>query len=181
MRLSEPGSFWGLRYSVNDSSFPVASLQTAEAFTSKNTLSCACGLWHGTLRPCRFFNQSCRSLQIDCGLSLANSSVLRQAARLLQSLRHSFLGRDHSPRARKDCNAISAKSPGLIHEKSHTWPRLLLRTPSNWERNGRRPAGEEKWRLYKTAGKTWPGSSSSTASLHGGKYLHNLCIQLRKL
>ena len=119
--------------------------------------------------------------KLIAALVLASSSALRQAARLLQSLQHSFLGQDHSPRARKDCNAISAKKPGLIHEKSHTWPPLLLCTLSNWERNGRRPAGEEKWRLYKTAGKTWPGSSSSTPSLHGGKYLHNLRIQLGKL
>ena len=160
----------------------VASLQTAEAFTSKKysvvRLWLVARLTHAL--PLLLINPVAR-FKLIAALVSANSSVLRQAARLLQNLRHSFLGQDHSPRARKDCNAISAKSPGLTHEKSHTLPPLLLRTLSNWERNGRRPAGEEKWRLYKTAGKTWPGSSSSTPSLHGGKYLHNLRIQLGKL
>ena len=180
IRLSEPGSFWGLRYSVNDLRFLSLHSKPLKRF-HQNSLSCACSTRLGTLGLATFLINPVARFKLIAALVPANSSVLRQVARLLQTLRYSFLGRDHSPRARKDCNAISAKSLRLIHEKNHTWPRLLLRTPSNWERNGRRPAGEEKWRLYKTADKTWLGSSLSTASLHGGKYLHNLCIQLGKL
>jgi hypothetical protein len=96
-------------------------------------------------------------------------------------LQLSFLGRDHILHAQTDYSAGAAKDPVPIRKARHVWPRLLLRTLSNWEQNGTQPEGEEKWRLYKTAGKAWPGFSLPTTSLHGGKNLHNLRIQLGKL
>jgi hypothetical protein len=80
-----------------------------------------------------------------------------------------------------DCSAKSAKAPAPNHRANHVWRRLLLRIQSNWEQSGKRPADKEKWRLCKTAGITQAGFSFSTASLHSGKNLHNLCVQLRKL
>jgi hypothetical protein len=110
-----------------------------------------------------------------------NSSVLLWVFRRLNTSHPSFLGRDRSPPARTDYNARSAKDQAPIPGASRVSPQPLLCTRSNWEQSGKRLEGEEKWRLYKTAGKVWPVFSSSTASLHGGKNLHNLCIQLGKL
>jgi hypothetical protein len=64
---------------------------------------------------------------------------------------------------------------------NRVWQRLLLRIPNNWEQSGKPPGDKEKWRLYRTAGLMQTGFSSSTASLHSSKNLHNLDIQLGKL
>jgi hypothetical protein len=139
----------------------------------QKNLQCACG------SP--LFCQCCHFARNGLAILLANSFALRQAAPQPPALQLCYPGRDHNPRERKDCSARSAKSPAPIHRANRASPQLLLRIPNNWAQSGRRPEDGEKWRLYKTAGKVWPGSSSSTASLHGGKYLHNFCIQLRKL
>jgi hypothetical protein len=148
----------------------------------KNTLSCACCTRLGTLRPRRLSNESCRFVQTTLRLFLlAKYSSPRQAGLRPRSSPLPFLVRGHSPRARKGCSARAARGQAPIREADRVWPRPLLCIPNNWERSGRRPAEKERWRLCKTAGDMWPCSSSSTASLHGGKNLHNLGIQLGKL
>jgi hypothetical protein len=143
-----------------------------------NNLFCACASGLGNSGPRHFSIKSCR---FGLCLILVNSSALVLAARLRLPLHLSLLGRDHSRRARTDCNAKSAKLPAPNHTANHVWRQLLLRIQSNWEQSGKQLGDKEKWPPYKTAGKRWPGSSSSTASLHSGEYLHNLGIQLRKL
>ena len=147
----------------------------------KNSPSCACDTRLGTLRFRRLSLNPVASSKPALRLFLAKYSARRQAARRATDLALLCLVRDHTPPARKDCSAGAAKSQEPIHEADHVWPRLLLCIPNSWERSGRRPAEKERWRLCKTAGNMWPCSSSSTASLHGGKNLHNLGIQLGKL
>jgi hypothetical protein len=155
MRLSEPGSFCGLRYSVNDSSFPVGSLRAVGAFLYQKIVWLP--LWPAA-RSSLAFSIPYRFAP-NRVLILANSSVLLRAARRLNTSPPSFLGRDHSPHARKDCNARSAKAPAPIHKANRVWRLLLQRTPNSWERSGRRPEDKEKWRLYKTEDKMLTGSS----------------------
>jgi len=157
------------------SSFPVATPQTAGASLSKYSRALVAS---GSAPPGpRHFLSKSRRFTANCFaiLVLVNSSAPRQASRLF------LLEQGHSPRARKDCNAEDAKGLVPIRKARHVWPRLPLHTPNNWEQTGRQRAETEKWRLCKTAGNMWPHASSSTASLHSGKNLHNLCVQLGEL
>jgi hypothetical protein len=133
---------------------PVASLQTAKASLSKKYS--VVRLWHP------------EALRV-------------KADPWRQSLRLSLAAQDHSLRARKDCNAESAKGPRPIHEATRAEPQPQPRIPNNWERNGKLRAVRAISRPYTSVDKKLLPASSSLASLHGGKNLRDFSIQLRKL